>query len=126
SACRTFLGKTIEEAVDVVLENELATLDDLGQMGTPAFVFYVVAFLGAMDPSAVDLEEVDPEGWILEWDILRDRLVSRLSTTDSPELLGRCACSVSSWCHRTAQAVERYDSAVAEALRECGRRYERT
>ncbi len=125
NACRHFLGKTIVEAVDVVQENELARFEDLAFMGTPAFVFYVLAFLAAMDPSVVDLE-ADPEGWTFEMDALRQWLMERLDTTDSPELLSQCASAVSSWSHRTALAIERYDSAVAEALRECGRRYERT
>jgi len=104
-ACRTFLGKTITEAVAVIQENAFARLDDLRHMGTPAFEFYVVAFLGAMDPSVVDLE-ADPGGWIFEWDVLREILLERLSTPDSPELMRRCASAVSSWCHRTATARE--------------------
>lgn len=124
-ACRNFLGKTIAEAVSVVQANQFARLDDLGHMGTPAFVFYVLAFLAAMDPSVVDLG-ADPKGWALEVDILRGTLAERLSTPDSPDLLRQCASAVSSWCHRMAAAIEGYDSAIAEALRECGRRYERS
>lgn len=123
-ACRAFLGKTITEALDVVQENQFASGELLSHMGTPAFVFYVLAFLAAMDPSVVDFN-VDPKGWVIEIDVLRQRLVDRLATPDRPDLLSQCASAVSSWCHRTASAIENHDSAVAEALRECGSRYER-
>jgi len=110
-ACKHFLGKTVDEAFDLFMENALHYQEDLMFMGTVGFQFYVPALVRYIDLEVGDADAVNCFVGLLE---------HRLSY-DPQSVLG-VASLLAPACRSILTRYEDYD-VTAEAYGDLRSRY---
>ena len=114
-ACKTFLGKTLEQAAKLFQENALRYQEDLMWMGPIAFRYYVPAFIGYIQSqeSKGDSDAINCFAGLLEFRLEHE-----------PKELSPIALELAAACRHVIEHYDHFDASL-EVYGDLRSRYEK-